>query len=180
MNNDVIIVWNELNSRLIHFINQKVKDSEVAKDISQDVFVKVFTKIDSLKKKDKIIPWIYQITRNEINSYFRKQKNGDNTVVVSHGEEVEEDLIVEFSKCVEPMINALPSKYQEAIRLTEIEGVSQKEWAEIANISYSGAKSRVQRGRVLLKSLLQDCCEVSTDVYGNVTNYKNNSCNSDC
>ena len=65
MNEEILKIWNDLNKALINFINQKVKNTEISKDISQDVFVKVFSKIDTLKNKDKIIPWIYQITRNQ-------------------------------------------------------------------------------------------------------------------
>jgi len=180
MDKEILNIWNDLNERLINFINQKIKDKDVAKDINQDVFVKVFSKLDTLKNKDKIIPWIYQITRNEINTYFRKQTFNQDIEVVDKSDFLEDNLTVEFSKCIQPMINTLPMKYQEAIRLTEIEGISQKELAKKTNISYSGAKSRVQRGREMLKSLLQQCCTVSTDKYGNITDYKQNDCNNPC
>jgi len=180
MNEEIVNIWNDLNKALINFINQKVKNFEISKDISQDVFLKVFSKIGTLKNKDKIIPWIYQITRNEINSYFRKQEFGKEIEVVDKPNILDENLTTEFSKCIQPMMNFLPSKYQEAIRLTEIEGVSQKELAKSLNISYSGAKSRVQRGREKLKSLLQECCTISTDKYGNITEYKQNNCNNPC
>lgn len=180
MNEEILNIWNDLNKALRNFINQKVKNSEVSKDISQDVFVKVFSKIDTLKNKDKIIPWIYQITRNEINTYFRKHEFGDEIEISDKSEILDKNLTEDFSKCVKPMITALPLKYQEAIRMTEIEGVSQKELAKSLDISYSGAKYRVQRGREMLKSLLQECCTISTDKYGNVTDYKQNNCNRNC
>lgn len=180
MNNEIVLIWNDLNKALINFINQKVKNLEVSRDISQDVFVKVFSKINTLKDKDKIIPWIYQITRNEINTYFRKQEYGHEIKIEDKLEILEENLTFEFSKCIQPMINSLPLKFQKAIKMTEIEGLSQKELAKSLNISYSGAKSRVQRGRELLKSLLLQCCSVSTDKYGNITEYKKNNCNNPC
>ncbi len=173
----VIGIWNEINDALINFINQKVKNIDIAEDIGQDVFIKVFSKIDTLKREDKIIPWIYQITRNEINSYFRKRDFKVATEAIEENDFLNENLTVEFSKCIQSMINSLPLKYQYAIRMTEIEGVSQKELAKYLDISYSGAKSRVQRGREMLKSLLQQCCTISTDKYGNVIEYKQKKCN---
>ena len=180
MNDEIVTIWKDLNKALVNFINQKVKNSEISKDISQEVFLKVFSKIDTLKNKDKIIPWIYQITRNEINSYFRKQKFGSEIEISDKSETLDENLTSEFSKCVQPMINVLPIKYRDAIKMTEIEGVSQKELAQSLNISYSGAKSRVQRGREMLKSLLQDCCTITTDKYGNITEFNQKKCNSNC
>ncbi len=179
MDKETQAIWNNLNEKLFNFINQKVNNIELAKDINHDVFIKVFSKLNTLKNKDKITPWVYQITRNEINTYFRKQEFGKKNKVVKL-EVLEDNLTSEFSECIKPMINALPLKYQEAIRLTEIEGVSQKELAKIANISYSGAKSRVQRGRKMLKSLLEKCCTISTDNYGNIIAYKSNNCKSGC
>jgi len=180
MNEEIINIWNDLNKALINFINQKIKNSEISKDVSQDVFVKVFLKLDTLKNKDKIIPWVYQITRNEINTYFRKLEFGEEQEVEDKLEILDKNLTPEFSKCIQPMIDNLPLKYQEAIKLTEIEGVSQKELAKTLDISYSGAKSRVQRGREMLKALLQDCCTISADKYGNITEYKQKNCVNNC
>ena len=67
----------------------------------------------------------------------------------------------EFKKDLDP-------KYQEALQLVDIEGISQVELAHRLGISVSGAKSRVQRGREQLKQKLIDCCPVKTDQYGNI------------
>ena len=70
----------------------------------------------------------------------------------------EDDIEQEISSCLIPMIHHLPEKYRQAVQLSEIEERAQKEIAEVENISISGAKSRVQRGRALLKTMLHDCC----------------------
>ena len=75
----------------------------------------------------------------------------------------DENMRQELCSCFMPMIEQLPNKYREAINLSEIEGKTQKEVAEIEHISLSGAKSRVQRGRSLLKSMLFDCCQVEVN-----------------
>ncbi len=55
----------------------------------------------------------------------------------------------------------LPSPYREALTLTELEGLTQKEAAEMLGISLSGMKSRVQRGRQQLRQALEDCCHIA-------------------
>ena len=65
----------------------------------------------------------------------------------------------------------LPEKYRQAVYLTDIVGLSQKELAKSLGISYSGAKSRVQRGREKLKEIILQCCEVQADGYGNILGY---------
>ncbi|HHC73482.1 MAG TPA: RNA polymerase sigma factor SigZ, partial [Thiothrix sp.] len=59
-----------------------------------------------------------------------------------------------------PMVKMLPDKYKKAVQLSEIEGKTQQEVAKLEGISLSGAKSRVQRGRKLLKAILNECCQI--------------------
>ncbi|MDO5980256.1 RNA polymerase sigma factor SigZ [Flavivirga spongiicola] len=172
MSNEIINVWNDMNGRLTNFVNGKVKDSELAKDIVQDVFLKAFSKIDTLKNKEKLVPWIYQITRNEITSHFRKIKFNTSSKEVEAEELSNETLTSELTHCLNPFINSLPEKYKEAIILADIKNIPQKEIAKRLSISYSGVKSRVQRGREMLKSNYEECCAISTDVYGDVLDYK--------
>ena len=168
---EIMTVWNELNSQLFNFVLSKIKDTETSKDIVQDVFVKVFSKIETLKDQEKVVSWIYQITRNEIVTYFRKNKTQLPYDEIQGQQSEEKNLTSEFSQCIEPMIDLLPEIYKEALLLSEIKNISQKELATQLGISYSAAKSRVQRGRVMLKDLLLQCCEISTDAYGNITDY---------
>ena len=136
MNNEIIHVWNDMNDRLTNFVNGKVNDSELSKDIVQDVFLKVFTKFDTLKNKDKLVSWIYQITRNEIISHFRKLKFNTFSMEIKEEEFSEETLTSELTHCISPFINSLPEKYKQAIIMADIENIPQKDIAEQLNISY--------------------------------------------
>ena len=66
------------------------------------------------------------------------------------------------------LIRSLPDDYRDAVQLSEIEGLSQAEVGVRLGLSLSGAKSRVQRGRALLKRLLQECCHFDFDGRGSV------------
>ncbi len=74
------------------------------------------------------------------------------------------------------MMNDLPPEYCEALCLTELEGLSQKEYAEKIGIPYSSAKSRVQRSRILLKDMLMRCCHYEFDKYGTILSISQNCC----
>ncbi len=78
----------------------------------------------------------------------------------------------ELFSCLVPMINELPEKYRSAINLYEIENKTQKEIAKQEGISLSGAKSRVQRGRVLLTAIMYDCCQFETGGDNQVISYQ--------
>jgi RNA polymerase sigma-70 factor, ECF subfamily len=76
------------------------------------------------------------------------------------------------------MIQQLPEHYREAVILSELQGLTQKEVAKVQGTSLSGAKSRVQRGRALLKNMLDDCCRLEFDHRGRLCGYerKNRGC----
>lgn len=174
-------IWLPLNEQLLNFTHKRVKDRNLAQDIVQNVYLKVADNINRLKDSDKVIPWIFQITRNTIIDHFRNSKKELHSDMQT---EIEEEIMEEetqnLARCILPMIDTLPQKYKEAVRLSEIEGVSQTELAERLGISYSGAKSRVQRGREKLKEVLQQCCTIRTDQYGNVIEYTEKRCSEDC
>ena len=67
------------------------------------------------------------------------------------------------------MIQSLPDGYRQAVQMAEIEEQSQQEVADRLGLSLSGAKSRIQRGRAMLKDNLQRCCSFELDVRGRVT-----------
>lgn len=73
-----------------------------------------------------------------------------------------------LARSVGPFIAMLPSPYREALTLTELQGLTQKEAAERVGISLSGMKSRVQRGRQQLRKALEDCCHIALDARGRV------------
>ncbi len=146
----------------------------MAEDLLQDVFLKVHSKLGSLETKTKIESWLYQITRNTVIDYYRANKRLEELPKWIEQPESDENTTIrqELSSCLEPMINQLPDKYREAIQLSEIEGKTQKEVSEKEGISLSGAKSRVQRGRSLLKSMLNDCCQLEINKKSQVVSYE--------
>lgn len=162
--NDIEQIWKDYYTKLYAFVVKRVAEKD-AEDILQDVFVKINDGIDGLKTEGKLENWMYRITRNSIIDYYRSKKQIDD--LPSIAEELQTDEENEASKeimsCFAPMILNLPDKYRTALTLSELEGKTQKELAELENLSLSGAKSRVQRGRDLLKKMLEECCQIETD-----------------
>jgi RNA polymerase sigma-70 factor, ECF subfamily len=159
--------WGSLYHELLTFVLGKVKDRPTAEDIVQEVFIKVHNKSSQLKEADKIVGWIYQITRNAVTDHFRKNAKTLQPVNVDW-----ETSYHEFNDCVavclKVLMEKLPEDYRVPLELTEIQGLSQYELAARLNISYSGARSRVQRARKMLRKKLEDLYHIKTDSYGNV------------
>ena len=168
-------IWGDYQAKLKTFIEKRVSDPAATDDILQDVFLKMHTQLDSLKEKAKLQSWLYQITRNAIIDYYRSKKPSEtlpewlSQAQSDPGEQARQEL----SECLQPMIERLPPRYRDAIVLSEIKGKTQKEVSQTQGISLSGAKSRVQRGRALLKEMLVDCCQLEYGHAGQVIDYNN-------
>lgn len=157
MENEIQNIWKDLHKELQKFIFFKVKNKQISEDILQDVFLKIQLNVHNLKDSSKLTSWVYQITRNTILDHFRKDNN---LFSLESIDIVDADNDVNFSKlidCINSKINNLPNKYKEALLLTILKDFSQIELAEYLGISYSGAKSRVQRGKEKVKTLVLNC-----------------------
>ena len=167
-------IWQEYHHNLHGFIQSRVSDTSLADDILQDVFTRIHSRIDSLKDSRKIQSWIYQITRNAIIDYYRARKITEELPESLSNKELDnkEKTRKEISNWILPMIKSLPDIYQQALKLSEIEGLPQKEVARKLGLSLPGAKARIQRGRALLKKELVDCCSYKFDRKGNVIDYQ--------
>lgn len=164
--------WNSVQSELKGFVFKRVKDKALTEDIVHDVFLKVQGKIHQVKESDKLFGWIYQITRNTITDHYRK-----NSKVIKPSDLDWESAAPNFNECVSgviaELIPTLPEKYRIPLEMTEIQNLSQLEVAEKLNLSYTAAKTRVQRARKLLREKIDEVLVVKTDGYGNVTVCRN-------
>ena len=167
-------IWTDLGARLRRFVGSRVGDPHAADDITQDVLLKVQTQLDTLPAEDKLSAWVFAIARNAIVDYYRSR-------AVRHHADIENvDAAAEsdeggdagpqqqLARCLARMVEHLPEPYREAMKLADVEGLSQQEVAARAGVSLSGAKSRVQRARQQLREMILDCCNVERDGRGGV------------
>jgi RNA polymerase sigma-70 factor (ECF subfamily) len=172
---DMRCAYRELEGRLRPFIARRVSASSDVDDVMQDVFLRMQRGISNLRDEERFGPWVYQIARSAIAEHRRTRARHAMATASPRDESVDpfdsdEDGAVEqeLATYIAPFIAMLPTPYREALTLTELEGVTQKEAAEMAGVSLSGMKSRVQRGRAHLRKLLEDCCEIGLDARGRV------------
>lgn len=169
-------IWSEWRAELKRFIQRRVSDESIVEDLLQEVFFKIHSGLHTLKDIRHLNGWVYRIARNTIIDHYRKRKLLDRlpeTVPASESEKEDAGRVMEkLTPCIEAMVDALPEKYRQALRLTAYNGMTQKEMGEVLGLSVSGAKSRTQRAREKLKEMLTDCCRFELDVMGNVVDYE--------
>ena len=142
-------------------------------DVVQDVFLRMQKGLSGLKDEQRFGPWVYQVTRSAIADYQRataRHPLAGNDVPEEPEPEADDDRAVErdLAANVAPFVAMLPSPYREALTLTELEGLSQKDAAAMLGISVTAMKSRVQRGRQHLRTALEQCCTIALDARGRV------------
>jgi RNA polymerase sigma-70 factor (ECF subfamily) len=184
-------VWEEFHGRLKAFIARQVGPEADAEDILQNVFVRIHRHIGDVNKADRLVSWLFQVTRNSIADYYRAKARrrevptgsaveleaAESEGPAARGGLREDDgepnsARRELSACLRPMMERLPAHYRDAILKVELAGLSQREAADRLGLSLSGMKSRVQRGRGILKEMLQDCCHIHLDAAGTVMDYE--------
>ena len=169
-------IWEAFHTPLQQFIRRRVSDEATAEDVLQDVFLKIHLHGEGLKDVKKLESWIYQITRNAIIDSYREPRpvaTLESPEVLDLSEELpDDDVVSELLPCVRAMVRSLPELDRQALVLTEYQGLTQKELSERLGLSFSGAKSRVQRAREKLKQQLLECCHFELDRRGHIIDYQ--------
>jgi RNA polymerase sigma-70 factor, ECF subfamily len=159
-------LWDEHKARLRGYVARRVRDPGAVEDILQDTFIKAHENLHTLRSPGSAVPWLYRIAAHAIADHYRSREQWMALPEELAAPEPEINRAAELATCLQPLINELPEAYRSALMLSEIDGLPQKEVATRLGLSYSGAKSRVQRGRVQLRQRLHDCCVIETDHYG--------------
>lgn len=136
-------------------------DTEVAKDLLQESFVKAFQHIDSLKEAKMFSGWLKRIVINTGIAYTRKKqyiyesiedRSEDGTL----GNEENMEAIMNETQ-IHQAIKELPDGCRTVLCLYLLEGLKHSEISEELNISVSTSKTQYRHAKVLLKKkLIQD------------------------
>jgi len=172
-------VWQEIERQLRPFVARRLSNPDDAGDVLQEIYLRIQRGITRLRDTERFGPWVYQVARSALADHGRAQARhhpeaaatAEAPAAVPAGDE-EGDAERELARYLAAFVAALPSPYREAITLTELEGMSQRDAAALLGISASGMKSRVQRGRRHLQQLLQACCEIAIDQRGRVMSFE--------
>ena len=168
-------IFDEYYPTIFQYVTRLVGPND-AEDIAQDVFDKINSGLGGFKGKSKLSTWIYRIATNTAidrsrSAAYKHAKDhvdieGDvdhdlPCVAEDHKPPSTDQLVIqkEMSECINEYIDNLPSDYKTVIVLSELEGMANKEIAEILDISLNNVKIRLHRARSKLKAILNEACE---------------------
>lgn len=174
--------WEAIATKLRPYIRSRVRTPADADDVLQEALIRVHRGLDGLEDEGRLGGWLHRIAANAVADHGRRlQRRGgplaeapestDDWGAASASESQDDDALTQeiMTQSVAHFVVELPSPYREAITLVELEGLSHRRAAERVGISVSGMKSRVQRGRRMLRALLEQCCEIALDRRNRVT-----------
>jgi len=161
------ILVDRYKNRLINFVYRFVKDYDVSEDIVQETFLRVFRHRHNYKAIANFSTWIFTIAGNLAKSELRRRKRWRFlSVDAANEDEKKFDLpddgvlpdraasVNILDRFLQTAIEALQTKYREALILRDIEGMSYKQIADITGVPVGTVKSRVNRARKKLQRKL--------------------------
>ena len=174
-------VWGEYQSGLKAFLHSKISNHDDVDDLLQEILIKTHQSLHTLKSRDRIKPWLFRIAKNASIDFYRQQ-NQRRTLAVEDYWKPDNDSSFhkDLASCLTPFLNTLSSESSELLTKIDLDGESQKAYAEKMGITYSTLKSRVQKSRAELRRLFDDCCHFSLNQRGEITDCdaKGNDCDS--
>ncbi|GJM01348.1 MAG: RNA polymerase sigma factor [Methyloligella sp.] len=159
--------------KLFSFIFKYVRNEDVAYDLLQETFIRVYTKANTYNPKFTFSTWIYQIAMNLCRDWGRKQKIRNfislNAYVSPDSSKSIEETIEDPTVNIENLIDSrdqlralekemqnLPHKLKTALVLFTIEDHSQEECAKLLNVTPKTIETRVYRARKILSEKLSN------------------------
>jgi RNA polymerase sigma-70 factor (ECF subfamily) len=169
------------HDKIRRYILGMVHDPAEADDLTQDVFLQVHRKLDSVRDSDAVVSWLYRIATHVSYDRFRRSSRRPRTepleVDPADGAAGLGDIAnqlrldraleqTEMSACVRKYIDELSTEYQQVIFLHDVEGLSNPQIAEMLGVSLDAVKIRLHRARRKLQIALGEHCDLSLDEQG--------------
>jgi RNA polymerase sigma-70 factor (ECF subfamily) len=160
----------EMAPRLRAFLRRRVRDDATADDLTQETLLKVYRSRATLRDGTRLEAWVYRVARTTLIDYYRRQKPMEElaTEVAAENRDEVAAMRAAIAAATRRFLEELPEIYREPVRLAELEGLPLAKIALRMDLSLTAVKSRVRRGRELLKTRLQACCRIEFDRLGQV------------
>jgi RNA polymerase sigma-70 factor, ECF subfamily len=168
-------VYDTFQPKVLRYLLRLVGESD-AEDLTQEVFVKIGQRLETFRGEARLSTWVYRVATNAAldrlrSASFRQEvrtsslNEADETECediwqIEEAPSLEQQLMrQEMQQCFGSFVRDLPANYRTVIVLSELEEMTNKEIAEILNLSLDTVKIRLHRGRSLLFQELKSHCK---------------------
>lgn len=166
--------FEEHYDRMYNYILGLVHDSDEAEDLTQETFLRAYTRRDSLRDPAAYTSWLYRVATHVCLDRLRQRSRRvlresetdlDEVDLPDPGTPLPEVIAEkqEMSACVQKYVADLPDNYRAAILLHDVHGLKDSEIAEILDVPLATVKIRLHRARRRLQAILEEACAFSHD-----------------
>lgn len=164
-------IYREYGERVLNLVYRYTTNSEVARDLTQDIFIKIYQNLDNFQHRSNLYTWIYKIATNHCINYLKKERKKRWLSLLDQNVfdiiKVENSLFKnpsnpeqlleksERERIIHSTINSIPVKYRFPLVLQRYEGLSVEEIAEILSLTIPATESRIHRAKKMLIKKLQ-------------------------
>ena len=153
-------IYEQYHDKVFAYIRNHVNQIEDAEDLCSDVFIKIYSKIDTFDaSKASISTWIYAMTSNTVIDFYRTNHvHSEIPEDLAEEKSLIEDEVLnnENLECLAKALKALPQEQMDIIVLRYYRGLTLQEVAEQMNLSYGVTKLRHREALGRLRDLLGD------------------------
>lgn len=157
------------NKKIYGYIYRMVTDEEVAIELTQDFFIKVYRILGKYKHEYKFATWAYRICHNMVIDYVRRHQAPVDSLddqYISQKQMMDSENIVkengfdhlakeEFNQYLWRVVDCMPMKYRELILLRYLQGFKYDEIAEVTRLPLGTVKNRMYKAKAILKAEIE-------------------------
>ncbi len=164
----------EVAALLPAYFGRRVSGPAIAEDLTQETLLKALRARCTLRDETRVEAWVYGIAQRTLVDHYRRK-----STVVPLREEIPHDpvtasddirtVLVASARCY---LETLPGAYRDPVYLAEYEGLAHWDVARTLGLSLAATKSRVRRGRLMVRHLMEARCEFEYDGRGNIIGYR--------
>jgi RNA polymerase sigma-70 factor (ECF subfamily) len=144
-------IYESYKSKVYSTAYRMVGNSSDAEDVTQDVFVRIYKKLHTLRNEAVLSSWIWRITMNLCIDWVRKKKV---KMPLNEEQVIAKKSDPDLRLTLEQMISVLPNGYKSVFILHDVEGLNHKEISKALRISEGTSKSQLHRARLALRDRL--------------------------
>jgi RNA polymerase sigma-70 factor (ECF subfamily) len=177
---DLQEIFETYQPKILRYLGHLAGEEE-AEDLAQEVFIKAIQSLPGFRVESSLSTWLYRIATNcafdrirspTFRQAARNDSNGDtgddcdaenggiDKIALENTAPVEQQLVKkEMGKCILSYVDRLPEAYRTVLLLSDLEELSNKEIAEILELTLDSVKIRLHRARAMLREHFESTCE---------------------
>ncbi len=155
-------LYNLFKSKVYGLAYNLTRDHQVSEDLTQDIFMKIFSSIRAIDRPELFPAWVYRIALNTCYSHLRREKVYDEkleALTPAAGEQAEaafDSSQDDLARAVREALSGLPERLRTVFLLHEVDGLTHEEIAETLGCQVGTSKSQLFKARMKLRKILKE------------------------